>query len=78
MSHFIYWYAECDYVECGYAECHDASILSLFVTLSTTTHCHNTKRCFDECHILFIVMLDVIMLSVIMLSVMVPTYKAYL
>ncbi len=39
------------------------------MTLGITTLCHYTECCCAECHILFIVMLNVIMLSVIMLNV---------
>jgi hypothetical protein len=41
------------------------TIKGLFVALSIRTLCHCTERLYAECHVSFIVMLNVIMLSVV-------------
>jgi hypothetical protein len=41
------------------------NIMGLFMTLSMTTLCYYTERHYAECHVSFIVTLNVIMLSVV-------------
>jgi len=53
--------------------------LSALMTLNTTTLCYYAERCYAECNVLFIVMLNIIVLSavfliIIMLSVVGPQY----
>ncbi len=45
------------------------------MTLSITVFCHNAVCRYAECHILFIIKLNVVMLSVAMLNVVAPQYE---